>query len=124
MSSPAKPSILVVEDDPALKRLVRRRAEREGLAVVDAATCADALATAIAAQPSVILIDMHLPDGTGVVLLGKLRADPRTRDIPVLVWSASDPERELDAVAAGAAGYFEKSDVKGVVRKLVELLQG
>jgi CheY-like chemotaxis protein len=123
MPLPARPSILLVEDDPALKRLVRRRAEREGLAVVEAGTCADGLASAITEQPKLILTDMHLPDGTGLRLLGNLKADPRTRDIPVVVWSASGAERNVDAIEAGAVAYFEKTDIKALVCTLVELLQ-
>gem|GEM_PF-820484 len=57
-------------------------------------------------RPSVILLDLQLPDGSGLDVLKDLRADPRTSAIPVLVTSVS--ERRSEAAALGAAGYLLK----------------
>jgi CheY-like chemotaxis protein len=118
------PRILVVEDDSTLRALFRRRAERAGLQVIEAVTGAHAMALAVAEKPDLVLLDLHLPDGSGVQLIEQLKADPRTHLIPVVAWSGSDPEgSEPEVLRAGAVAYFEKRDVKGLVVKLVELAQ-
>jgi CheY-like chemotaxis protein len=118
------PRILVVEDDSTLRALFRRRAERAGLEVLEAVTSAHAVALAVAEKPDLVLLDLHLPDGSGVQLIEQLKADPRTNGIPLVAWSGSDPEgSEPEVMRAGAVAYFEKRDVKGLVLKIVELTQ-
>lgn len=121
---PVKRRILLVEDESALRNLVRRRAEREGLEVLEAGTSAEGLAIAIAAIPDVVVVDLHLPDGSGLGLLAELQAEPRTTSIPIVAWSGDDAaEGEAAASRAGACAYFEKRDVKGLVNRVVELAQ-
>jgi len=120
---PGKQCILVVDDEAGLQKLVRRHVERQGHEVLEALTSAEGLAEAIAGKPDLILLDLHLPDGSGLALLGKLKADPRTMNIPVLAWSGSDAvESEIEVLGAGAREYFDKSDVKPLIRRIVELL--
>jgi DNA-binding response OmpR family regulator len=120
---PGKRRILVVDDEPGLRRLVRRQAERRDLEVLEALTSAEGFAEAIARKPDLILLDLHLPDGSGLVLLGKLKADVRTANIPVVTWSGSDAvESEIEVLRAGATAYFDKSDLKRLMGKLIELL--
>jgi CheY-like chemotaxis protein len=115
--------ILVVDDEPGLVNLVRRRAERAGLQVSGASSIGEGFALATADPPDLILVDVHLPDGHGFSLLTRLQADPRTAHIPVVVWSGSDPSgSQTDTDQAGAAAYFDKSDIKHLVAKFVELL--
>jgi CheY-like chemotaxis protein len=116
--------ILVVDDEPGLQKLLRRHAERQGLDVVEAVTSAEALVKARAGKLDLILLDMHLPDGNGLELLAKLQADPRTASIIVVVWSGSDAvDGEVEALRAGAKAYFDKADVKSLMRTLIELLK-
>jgi two-component system cell cycle response regulator DivK len=117
--------LLVVEDEVGLQKLVRRRAERDGWNVVQAFTSAEGLALAASCTPEVILIDLHLPDGNGVHLVSHLKADVRTAHIPVVVWSGSDVvEGETEALAAGAEGYFEKTNLKAILLMLDQLSKG
>ncbi|HKY34466.1 MAG TPA: response regulator [Polyangiaceae bacterium] len=115
--------ILVIEDVMELQRLFRRRAEREGLEVIAAFTCAEGLALASSVAPDLILVDLHLPDGDGLDLVRRLRADDRIAHAPVAVWSGSDATgSELDALRAGASAYFEKTDLKKMMKRILELL--
>lgn len=102
-------SILVV-DDIATNRVVMKA--KLGLAfhqTVLAEDGAQALAEARRVLPELILLDFGLPDMSGVDVLRQLRADPRTRRIPVIVISASPlVEDRLAALAAGAEDFFMK----------------
>jgi two-component system, cell cycle response regulator DivK len=120
----AKRRILVVDDESGLQKLVRRRAEREGLEVLEALTFADGLALAIAERPDLVLLDLHLPDGTGLALLEQLKGDPRTAHIPVVAWSGSDIiESETEVLKAGAAAYFDKRDLKALIEKISSVVR-
>lgn len=115
--------MLVVEDEIGLQKLLRRRAERAGLAVLCAQTNEAGFALATTSNPDVILIDLHLPDGSGISLLTRLKADVRTSHVAVVVWSGSDvDDSEDDAIRAGAVAYFEKTDVRQVIARIVQLL--
>jgi CheY-like chemotaxis protein len=115
--------ILVVEDEPTLRALVRRRAERAGLHVLEAATRAQGIALAILERPDLILLDLHLPDGSGTEVIEQLKANPLTARIPIVAWSGSDVEEgDAAAMRAGAIAYFEKGDLKGIVSRILALL--
>jgi DNA-binding response OmpR family regulator len=115
--------ILVVEDEIGLQKIVGRRAERAGLDVIFAGTNEEGFALAAAASPDCILLDLHLPDGPGIGLLTRLKADERTSHIKVIVWSGSDVvQGDQDALRAGAIAYFEKTDARRVVAQIVQLL--
>lgn len=116
--------VLVVEDDSTLRTLFRRRAERAGLHVLEAVTSAQGSALAVVERPDLVLLDLRLPDGSGLQLIEQLKADARTTHIPVVAWSGNDAETsEAAVIRAGAAAYFEKRDLKGLVSRIVELTQ-
>jgi CheY-like chemotaxis protein len=121
---PGRKRLLIVDDEEALQRLARRHAERAGLEVVAAGTLAEALALAVSCAPSAILLDLVLPDGSGIEGLQRLKSDPRTVDVPVVVWSGSDVKEGGDrASAEGAVAYFEKHQLKEIIAKVAELLR-
>jgi len=91
--------------------------------VIEALTSAQGFALATTERPDLILLDLHLPDGSGIALLGRLKTDPRTTGVPVVAWSGSDAvASEAEVIQAGAVAYFEKTEVKLLVRRIVELL--
>ena len=99
-------SLLMIEDDVAFARVLYDLAhELEFLAVV-ASTGEDGLALARELTPSAILLDISLPDRSGLAVLDSLKRDARTRHLPVHVISAHDYTRT--ALAMGAAGYALK----------------
>jgi DNA-binding response OmpR family regulator len=120
--SPRK-RLLIVDDEVALQRLARRHAERAGFDVVLATSLTEAMALAVSVSPSAILLDLILPDGSGLDGLARLKSDPRTSEIPVVIWSGSDVvEGGKRAFNAGAAGYFEKQELKEIMVKFTALL--
>ena len=101
--------VMVVDDHPMWRDAVARDLAEAGYEVVaTAADGAQALRVFAAARPDVVVLDLQLPDMSGVEVTGALRAgDSRVR---VLVLSASGEQQDvLDAVKAGAAGYLLKS---------------
>lgn len=105
----SKIRVMVVDDHPMWRDGVARDLAEAGYAVVAAVgEGAQAVRVAAAVRPDVVVLDLQLPDRSGVeVIRGLLAALPRTR---VLVLSASGEHRDvLEAVKAGATGYLVKS---------------
>ena len=102
---------------------MRRQAEAAGFEVYTADTGADGLKLAQSEQPDVILLDLGLPDASGIDVVASLKRDPQTALIPILVWSGSDVEEgSAKAHEAGAVGYFDKIEISDLMAKLRELV--
>jgi CheY-like chemotaxis protein len=103
------PRILVVDDEEGNRELLRRRLEREGYAIVTAGGGQEALATVARERLDLVLLDMMMPDLPGDEVLGRLKDDPATRDLPVIMISALD---EMPSIARcierGAEDYLPK----------------
>ena len=113
--------LLVVDDHEVVRQgLVALLDRREGFEVVaEAATVAEAIAMAHRFEPDIVIMDVRLPDGSGVEACREIRADlPATR--VVILTSYPDEEAVLSAIVAGASGYLLKQ-VRG--RDLVAALE-
>jgi CheY-like chemotaxis protein len=103
------PRILVVDDQAINVQLLRLKLEREGMQVLTAPSGREALAQAATARPDLILMDLLMPDMDGLTACRQLKADPATRDIPVIFLTASpSKEHRQEGRAAGAADYLVK----------------
>lgn len=98
--------ILVVEDDEVFARVVFDLAHEYGFQCLIATTAEEALAVAIQHRPSAVVLDVGLPDHSGLSVLDRLKHDSRTRHIPVHVVSGHDYTET--ALALGAVGYMLK----------------
>jgi len=100
--------ILAVEDHPLMRIGMVALLEREGMAVVAVATCAEAIEALRAGAIDVALLDLHLPDASGVGAVERLgAAAPR---VPIVVFSVdASADQVRDAIRAGASGYLPKS---------------
>ena len=97
---------LVIDDEPQIRRLLRVTLEANGYQVVDAATGQDGLVQAAQCRPSVIVLDLGLPDLDGVSVLKRLREWSR---VPVIILSVQDRDAEkAAALDAGADDYVTK----------------
>lgn len=101
--------ILVVEDDRDIQELIAVNLSRAGYQVelaLDAETASETLRTAM---PELMLIDWMLPGMSGVELARQVRADPRTRDVSIIMLTARDEERDkITGLEAGADDYMTK----------------
>jgi signal transduction histidine kinase/CheY-like chemotaxis protein len=103
---PAGTVVLVVDDQDEMRQLLRAPLEASGYSVIEAARGAEAVQLARYAQPAMITLDVMMPELDGYDVLRLLKADPITRDIPVLFLSAAQPDPL--AAPSGAAGYLIK----------------
>jgi two-component system cell cycle response regulator DivK len=101
--------ILVVEDNEKNMKLFRDVLHASGYCTVEATTGARALELATERLPDLVLMDIRLPDVDGLAVLGRLRADARTFDIPVLAVTAQAMDGDhARFLAAGFDGYLAK----------------
>ncbi len=95
----ARRTVLHVEDNPVNVQLIERTlARRPDVRLVTAGRVDSGFRLARSERPDLILLDLHLPDGSGHELLSRLKADPATRDVPVVVVSADVPPRNRDSL--------------------------
>ncbi len=115
--------ILLADDDPYVQKTVRRVAEEYEYQIISATTGSEVKATALDLSPDLVVLDLTFPDADGRDVLAQLKSDLRTADIPVLIWSARNPESERRiALDLGAEDYVEKSDVETLLKKVKRLL--
>ncbi len=105
-------NVLLVEDDPAVAEMYRLRLEADGCVVTLAVTGELGIRLATDRPPDLVLLDYRLPGLSGADVLRALRADERTREVPVLMLSAYDEPALIDqGLALGAAAWLVKSRV-------------
>ncbi|MGH9900787.1 MAG: ATP-binding response regulator [Pyrinomonadaceae bacterium] len=110
-SIPAKTStLLIVDDDPHVRRLLRRTFEGEGHRVVHAADGPSALRTLHQESCDLIMLDIELPGVNGLALCRLLRAQAATKRLPIIIISSHDTEEhKVEAFAAGADDFVVKT---------------
>jgi signal transduction histidine kinase/ActR/RegA family two-component response regulator len=103
-------SVLYIEDNPANLRLVERIVTRRpGVRLLSAVQGRRGLELARAHRPDAIVLDLHLPDIGGQEVLAELKADPGTREIPVVILSAdATPSQTARLLREGAHAYLTK----------------
>lgn len=116
------PTILVVEDDAFLMDAYKVKLQQEKFKILLAKDGEAGLETAVSDQPDLIILDMVLPKMSGLDVLKKLKADQKTKNIPVIVASNLDQNETIEEVKqAGAADYFIKSNIS--ISELIAKIQ-
>src|SRR5205085_7364502 len=107
--STSRKQVLVVEDDPEIRKLLAKFLERLGLVAIEAATGKAALVTLEKLTPELVCLDLMLPELSGYQICERIRATPHLAKVPVLVISArsTPPDRAL-AEELGADAYLVK----------------
>lgn len=101
--------ILVVDDEPDIRMLVRMVLERAGHAVIEAANGNEALTALETSHPDLMLLDMRMPGLDGWAVLERMRAENWFARIPVVVLSAHvDAAASRKALQEGCSGYIGK----------------
>ncbi|GKT22324.1 two-component system response regulator KdpE [Acidovorax sp. SUPP3334] len=99
-------TVIVIEDEPQIRRFVRSALEAEGWHVHEAATLREGLSAAGTRQPDLLVLDLGLPDGDGVGLIRDVRG---WSAVPIIVLSArTDEADKIAALDAGADDYLTK----------------
>lgn len=111
--------ILIVEDDPVFARILCDIAHEQGFQCLIAGTADEGTLMARQYVPHAVILDMNLPDHTGLSVLDRIKRDVRTRHIPVHVVSVDDDSQA--ALSSGAIGYLFKPVKR---EQLIDMLEG
>ena len=119
--------VLLVEDDTFLSQIYQKKFEMEGFKISAADNGEKGLSEAKKKKPNVVLLDILLPKMDGFAVLEKLKADPETKDIPVILLTNLGQKEDVDkGLQVGAADYlikahFKPSEVVDKVKKVLNL---
>ncbi|HCM61078.1 MAG TPA: two-component system response regulator KdpE [Morganella sp. (in: Bacteria)] len=119
-------TVLIVEDEKGIRRLLRTALEGDSLRVFDAENLARGLVEAATRKPDLVILDLGLPDGDGIEFVQQFR---QWSSVPVLVLSARDDEHDkIAALDAGADDYMTKpfsvGELQARLRVLMRRYQG
>jgi two-component system, OmpR family, alkaline phosphatase synthesis response regulator PhoP len=117
-------TILVVDDDPAVCRLVEINLTQVGYQVETAADGEEALARVAAAKPDLVILDVMMPRLDGFEALKRLRADPSSAEIPVIMLTARAQDEDVfEGYGRGAQWYLTKpfapNELRAAVRRVL-----
>ena len=99
-------TVLVVDDEPPIRRFLRTSLAASGYRIVEAEDAAGALRSLAAEKPDLVILDLGLPDKSGLELIAEIR---KTSTVPILVLSARHDERsKVEALDLGADDYVSK----------------
>lgn len=117
----ARRLLLVIEDDETFAAIVRDLAREVGFQCLVAATAKEALDLAKTYKPSAVVLDVGLPDQSGLTVLDRLKRDDATRHIPIHVVSGADHSQT--ALSLGAVGYLVKPVKREDLSDVLETLE-
>jgi DNA-binding response OmpR family regulator len=104
----ARADILIVEDHPTMREAMRLILEHEGFDLREAPDGATAIAMVKERPPDVMFLDLNIPGASGADVLAQLKADPTTRDVRVIIVTATGEEGRDVVINLGADEYFTK----------------
>ncbi len=105
----ARPNILIVDDDYSFAEFAKMLLEKSGFRASVALTGERALEMASSAGPDLILMDINMPQMSGIEAISRLKSNPRTHEIPIVVCSISHSPSELrKAYESGAVDFLPK----------------
>ncbi len=119
-----KKRILIVDDEASTRSMLTMLLEDAGYEVLEAAAGDTAVTEATEQVPDLIILDINLPQFTGIQVLQLLRGNPKTKAIPIVMCTAHDTLEDVErCLAAGANDYIQKPfDLKGVLTKIQKYL--
>ncbi|HEY9035399.1 MAG TPA: phosphate regulon transcriptional regulator PhoB [Pseudomonadales bacterium] len=121
------PTILIVDDEPAIRDMVKLSLDVAGFQVLEAADARVAHTMVVDHRPDLVLLDWMLPGTSGIEFLRRLRRDENTREVPVIMLTArTDEENKLTGLEGGADDYITKpfspreliARIKAVLRRI------
>ena len=111
--------LLLVDDDQDFAQLLEFDFKKRGYQVVTANNGEDGLAKAVSEKPSVIVLDIKMPKMDGYTFVRRLKKDPDTKDVPLIVLTSYEPMKDMFQLE-GVTDYFVKSANMENLMKAVE----
>ena len=119
VAGPGARHVVVVEDDPRLRKMIVTYLNRAGYEVREAEDGAQALAILRTSIPDAVLLDLQMPRMNGTEFLAACRDDPRLVTVPIVVYSGA-PADEVTAEQLGARAYLMKPVDLDVLRAVMD----
>ena len=117
--------VLVIDDEPVVRQVVNRLLTGEGYQVIEAPYGQAGYQLAISEKPNIILLDLMMPVMDGFQVLSKLKSNPETRPIPVIILTAKiDAESERRCMRSGAVDYIKKPWGPGELKDRIAMALG
>lgn len=121
----SKRTVISIEDSDGIRRLIRMTLEFDGFDVIEAADARSGLDHVRYRKPDLVLLDVGMPQISGIEMCRQLRADPRLADMPVVMLSAAGEAADIQAgLDAGANAYlvkpFRPVELIDLVHRLIE----
>ena len=102
-------TILITDDDPIIRRILRMTIERQGHSVIEAANGVEALSLLAKHHPDLIIMDVMMPKMDGLTACTKIKQNVEKSDIPIIILSANGTKSDIElGYAAGAEIYLQK----------------
>lgn len=121
-----KYTILIIEDEAALQEAARLKLKKEGVEAIVAGSGEDGLKILESQKPDLVWLDILLPGMNGLEFLRRVRENPKTKDLPVLILSVSSGQEKVkQAFAMNVIDYLVKSEytIENVVKKVKNILK-
>jgi CheY-like chemotaxis protein len=113
--------VLIVEDNRYLREILASILHSSGYVIMEAATGLQGIEVALAEQPTLILLDLDLPDINGIETARVLKENPLTTDIPIIACSAMSGSEWRDvALRAGIVDYLQKPISLAIIKAKIE----
>ena len=118
-----KKKILIIDDEPTILLVSRRRLEANNYEVITASSGKEGIEKAFTFKPNLILLDLVMPELDGFEVCKRLKVSKETKEIPIIIFTASSGEEDFSQKAAelGTAGYlekpFESDDLLSIIEK-------
>jgi len=116
--------VLVVDDEPEIHAVLGKLLSREGFDVESAYSAEEAYKSIESVKPDLVILDIMMPRVSGIDVCNKLKGDPKTKDIMILIVSARDAQSDrIEGLAHGADDYVSKPfHLRSLIRKIEHML--
>jgi DNA-binding response OmpR family regulator len=117
--------ILVVDDEPDIHAVLGKLLSRHGYGVESAYSAAEAYRAIEKRRPDLVILDIMMPEVSGMEVCNRLKSDPATRDIMILIVSARDEQADrIEGLSHGADDYVSKPfHLQSLIRKIEHMLE-
>lgn len=119
-----KYDILIVDDDPQVHKLIAKMLPLEAYTVRSSYSADDALANISGSKPDLVILDIMMPKVSGIEVCNKIKENPETKDVMVLILSAKDAQSDrIEGLNQGADEYISKPfHMRHLIRKIEHML--
>jgi len=123
------PKVLVVDDDPDAVELVASMIEPTGFEVIRAYGGEEGISKSFSEHPDALILDLMMPDVSGFDVVSRLKTDPETRNIPIIICTSRDPTSEdiirlrSDVVSVMCKGEFAREELVNEIKKSAQLVR-